>query len=104
MEYLIAVDVNSVAGQFLLSLHGKIGGSTATVVGNAITHPVIVAKDLEWFHPSFVRLMHLRNPEGENPLARELVLPCSSILFVAKKEVPPAEPRGEQAGTTTPLH
>lgn len=103
MEYLVALDVNSVAGQFVLSMHGKIGGSTATLVCNAITHPVIVATDLEWFHPNFVRMKHHRNPGAEDPIARELVLPCSAILFATPKEKPAEQARGQQENPTS-LH
>jgi hypothetical protein len=105
MEYWIAVDANSAAGQFLLSLRGKIGGATNVVFCNAITHPLIVATDLDWSLHGFVRMTHHRNPGAENPLARELVLPSSAILLVTPTE-PPAvsEQRGEQTNTPTSLH
>lgn len=87
MEYWVLIDANTPAGAVLLSLLGKIGGATTTVVINNITHPMLIATDLDWSSsPAFVRMTHHRNPGAEDPLKFELVLPNACVLLATPRD------------------
>lgn len=97
MEYWVAIEAGSPLGKLLMNLRGKIGGATNVVECEGITHPLIVGTDIDWSMPNFVRLTHHRNPGADNPLARELVVPCSQVLFAMHV----LEPLGEASNTQT---
>lgn len=102
MEYFVAVDANSPAGLFLLSLKGKIGGASSVIECGLISHPVLVCKDLDWkIHPGFVRMTQIRNPGAPDPQPREIALPSSALLLVAAADATATQPPALQ---TPPLH
>lgn len=102
MEFIVAIDGQSPLGQHLLSMHLKIGGASAVATLSAISHPLIVAKDLDWSRSGFVKMTHLQNPDTDNPMPRTLVVP-DSIVLLAIEKIPTATP-AEQEKPPASLH
>lgn len=105
MEYVLAIDGKSPFGAFLLSLKNKIGGASGWIEQANESHPVVIAKDLDWgLLPAFVRMTHIRNPEAEDRQLTELVVPAAIVLAVMPKAAPADQPRAEQQKQPSPLH
>lgn len=105
MEYVVAIDGRSPFGAFLLSLKNKIGGASGWMEQANQSHPVIVATDMDWsLLPAFVRMTHIRNPNTDNPLPVELVVPAAVVLAVHPKADPANQQHGEQQTPGASIH
>lgn len=103
MEFLVAIDADSAFGVFLLSIKGKVGGATTTLGANGKEHPVIVATNLRWDAPAFVRMTHLQNPGVDDRLPREIAVPAATVLAAAER-IPADQPSGVQQPAPSSLH
>jgi hypothetical protein len=104
MEYWIAIDASTPFGVYLLTQQGKIGGATNLVTCGTTTHPLIVAKDMDWSHPSVLRMTHIQNPAGEDRKERPLAVQCSSVLFAARVEPVAADGTRMEQAPSSSLH
>lgn len=104
MEYWVLIHGHSPAGAYLLSMLRKIGGATATQECDGITHPLIVAIDLDWSISGFLRMTHLQDPGEANPLPRELFVPAATVQLVVPHVKPANQPNEEQQKPPFSLH